>query len=337
MAAQLPLYRHPTLTVLIDDDRSSLVCLQFQIEHSLAKKTFNKARAALEWIAASFKRAARIGGPVDVREYSEDGGQRHSSVDRELEQIYRYVGDPQRFAMPAVVVIDYSMPDMNGVEFCEAVAHYPCKKILFTSLADDKTGIDAFNRGLIQRFQKKQEPDSLDRLEIAIDEMQVQYFIELSRAQADRLKPEAFAFLSDASVALLVRDLCDRYGFVEYYLFSNPAGFLFFDADGHPTLMVVQTAAALAAQHQAARAGGGMDSALLDDLRECRVVPFFPTVDGMWRHTLDGAPAAYCKLAQVCRGDEDFYWALFELPAHYKKQAPYSHARFLREHVALGA
>jgi hypothetical protein len=31
------------------------------------------------------------------------------------------------------------MPQMNGLEFCAAVAHLPCKKILFTGAADERS------------------------------------------------------------------------------------------------------------------------------------------------------------------------------------------------------
>jgi CheY-like chemotaxis protein len=46
-----------------------------------------------------------------------------------------------------VLVVDYSMPQMNGVEVCEALRHLPCKKILFTGAADEKVAVERLQSG----------------------------------------------------------------------------------------------------------------------------------------------------------------------------------------------
>ena len=331
--AVLPLYRHPTMTVLIDDDRSSLAVLQHQIDSSVAKKTFNMARSALAWITNAFGAAARIGAAVEVHV----DGMAWNDTSTELRQIYRYVGDPQRFTLPSVVVIDYSMPDMDGIAFCQAVAQYPCRKILFSSLANDKVGINAFNRGLINRFIRKQDADALDQLEAAIEELQLDYFIDRSRASAQLLDQRVFGFLNDLAVSQLVASLCDRYGFVEYYLFTNPSGFLCFDADGNPTLLTIQNDYAIET-HIARLVSEGVQSSAIEEMRARSVVPFFHTNDGMWQRSLGADVGLFCKAAQVCHGEgESYYWALFDLPEQYRHGTPYSHAQFLRQHVPTGS
>lgn len=334
MAAQIPVYRHPTMTVLIDDDRTSLVTLQYQIDTSIATKTFNRARVALTWIVECFNKVVQLGDMSASRvDAQSEALVAVGGVDDALEQIYHYVGKPERFLLPTVVVIDYSMPDMDGLDFCVAAHDLPCKKILFTALADDKTAIDGFNRGLINKFIRKQDPDALDRLEAAIDVLQADYFLERSRVAAARLDARDFGFLNDAVVASLIRKLRDTYGFVEHYLFSYPTGLLFFDAGGHATLLVIQTQASLEAHVNTAVARGASTEAVAP-LAQHRAVPFFHTPDGMWGAQLPGQIGDYVKAAQQCLGDEDYYWALFELPLHYQKGMPYSHAQFLREHIA---
>ena len=337
MAAQIPVYRHPTMTVLIDDDRTSLVTLQYQIDTSLATTTFNRARNALAWIVECFNKVVQLGDASASRvDAQSEAIVAVGGADEALEQIYHYVGKPERFLLPTVVVIDYSMPDMDGLEFCVAAHDLPCKKILFTAQADDKTAIDGFNRGLINKFIRKQDPDALDRLEAAIDVLQADYFLERSRAVAARLDVRDFGFLSDAVVANLVRKLRDTYGFVEHYLFAYPTGLLFFDAGGHATLLVIQTQDSLDAHVKAALAHGATTEDVAP-LTDGRAVPFFHSTDGMWNAQLPGQLGEYIKAAQRCLGDEDYLWALFELPLHYQKSMPYSHAQFLREHIAARA
>lgn len=332
MAAQLPLYHHPTMTVLIDDDRSSLVCLQYQLDPAIAKKTFNKARAALDWVTERFLSALQIRPPLQLAD-DPDAPTAVRNIDHELEHIYRYIGGPERFSLPAVVVIDYSMPDMDGIEFCQEAVDLPAKKILFTSLGDDGVAIDAFNHGLISRFVRKRDADAIDQIERNIEELQYDYFLEQTGEHVGRLDMRRFGFMHDRAVRALLKDVCDRYGYVEFYLLTCPTSYLLFDEHGRSTLLIIQTRASLREQSWAVFNSGS--PALVEDLAACRVVPFFHSQDGLWHADMPGDPAAYCKPAQICHGeDDDYYWALFEAPAHFAKGTPYSHAQFMAEQGA---
>ena len=46
----LPLYTHPTLTVLVDDSDSFLRSLSFQLDPIHASKTFHDTTTALHWL-----------------------------------------------------------------------------------------------------------------------------------------------------------------------------------------------------------------------------------------------------------------------------------------------
>ena len=46
----LPIYHHPSLTVLIDDSDSFLRSLSFQLDPALASKAFHDTRSALAWL-----------------------------------------------------------------------------------------------------------------------------------------------------------------------------------------------------------------------------------------------------------------------------------------------
>ena len=64
--------------------------------------------------------------------------------------IHKVIYDSKRFAMKTVVVVDYSMPNMNGLEVCKALEDLPLKFIMLTGKAEPETAIEAFNDGLIQ-------------------------------------------------------------------------------------------------------------------------------------------------------------------------------------------
>lgn len=329
----LPVYQHPTLTVLIDDSQSFLDSLAFQLHPQLARKVFHDTRAALDWLHQAHRHFANINQPIRVNYDEQTLSFERRTVSVEIDQIYRMVTNRQRFLMPSVLVIDYAMPQMDGLAFCQAVQDLPCKKILLTGQADEKIAIDAFNRSLIDRFIKKSDHDALEHLEIEISSLQKVFFIEQSRTLKDLLARHSYIFLSDPAMGALVEQLCSRYGFVEYYLFPNPAGILFFDIQGKPTLMVVETESSLISQFEVAQDQGG-SLELLTALRELRIVPFFSDTGGMYSDAISHDWLSYCLPAKICHGRQEFYWALFDLHAHFLQIPVYSYAEFLRDQSA---
>ncbi|HTD04059.1 MAG TPA: hypothetical protein VK751_09660, partial [Undibacterium sp.] len=51
----LPVYQHPTLTILIDDSQSFLDSLAFQLPPHMARKVFHDTHAALEWLRDAYR------------------------------------------------------------------------------------------------------------------------------------------------------------------------------------------------------------------------------------------------------------------------------------------
>src|ERR1700757_2148321 len=112
----LPVYSHPTLTVLVDDSDSFLKSLSFQLDPMLAAKTFHDTNVALQWLRQSAQRdEAPLHAHFDPPHQPAD----QYNVALDLDRIYRISERRQRFATPSVLVVDYSMPQMNGLEFCE--------------------------------------------------------------------------------------------------------------------------------------------------------------------------------------------------------------------------
>lgn len=326
---QIPVYIHPSLTVLIDDSDTFLRSLSFQLDPMLASKTFHDTSSALQWLTQS---ARPDDVPLQVNFDTQNLPPDHCNVAVDIERIYRISGHARRFAAPSVLVVDYSMPQMNGIEFCEAVRHLPCKKILFTGAADEKIAVNAFNRGLIDRYIKKSDDDALDRLELDIAELQRQFFAEQSETLRDLLVLHHCHFLQDEALAAVVRELSASHGFVEHYIFPNPSGILFFDVEGKGKLMIIETEKGLRAQYEIARDSDAPPS-LLNALLEQRVIPFFsdPDGDGMYAAAIGENWYRYCSAPRVCHGKETYFWALFDLPEHYLDTPVHSYAQYLRE------
>lgn len=333
MNITLPVYQHPTLVVLVDDSRSMIESIVFQMDPMIAVKTFQDAHEALGWLQAVHDVGQGKFLPIRVGYDQEIPSFERRTISLDVDGVYRIALDARRFYASAVVVVDYAMPQMSGLEFCAALKGLPCKKILFTGEGNEMVAVDAFNQGLIDRYLKKGESQVLDRLELEIAALQRAYFVERSGTLKDLLVTHVYSFLSDTVFAALVSELMLEHGFVEHYLFPHPTGVLFLDANGKATLMVVETKASLIAQLECAQDYAAPEE-LLTALRNEAVVPFFWKSGGMYtEQSLDWK--AHCKPAQTCIGHEDYFWALFDLPKTLLDGPVYPYKQFLREVVKL--
>lgn len=309
---QLPIYHHPSLTVLVDDSDSFLSSLAFQLGSSLTSKAFHDTRSAIDWLSAhsccETVQASELSASYDTYPNS----QHQCNVAIDIEKIHHISFQRQRFLTPSVLVVDYSMPQMNGIELCEALRHLPCKKILFTGVADEKVAVDAFNRGLIDRYIKKSDEDALDRLEAEIVALQREFFTCCSAPLRDLLQLHNYSFVGDAAFADQVALVLKEHRIVEYYIFPSPAGLLMYDADGMAQLMVVETEASMTSHYEVA-CDNEAPASLLTALRERVVIPYFRDGDGMYAARHAHAWHKHVAPARLCRGRQNYYWALFKL------------------------
>lgn len=327
----LPIYHHPSLTVLIDDSDNFLRSLSFQLDPTLASVAFHDTTSALAWLSQQTGTPGQAEGALSASFDTYPRKTTQCNVALDLEQIHRISFEARRFLTPSVLVVDYSMPQMNGVELCEAVRHLPCKKILFTGAADEKVAVDAFNRGLIDRYIKKSDENALDRLETEIHALQREYFSARSEPLRDLLALHSYSFVADPAVAALVRELVAEHGIVEHYLYPNPAGLLMYDTEGRAMLLVVETEAGMNAHYEIANDNAAPQS-LLDALQERRVIPYFHDGDGMYMEAFANGWHKYIEPAQVCRGEQNYFWAMFKLEAGVIAKETFSYNEFLRTH-----
>lgn len=333
MLSSLPVYQHPSLTVLVDDSDSFLHSLSFQLDPALASCAFADARHALDWLRQHARLPVCDGIALAPSIDSAERPLDQAGIAFDVDQIFRIVLRPERFQVPTVVVVDYSMPQMNGLEFCQALASLPVRKILFTGAADEKIAVRAFNQGLIDRYIKKSDADALERLEQDIHELQTGYFAAQTAPLRDLLALNGYDFLFDPAFARCARALAARWGAVEHYLYPHPTGLLMIDGDGQARLLVVETDASLQAHIEVARDNKAPPS-FVAALQARDMVPFFHEGDGMYCTSVGDDWQRFCQPAAVCTGTQPYYHALFDLPPGYLPGARRPFAQFLRDQAS---
>jgi FixJ family two-component response regulator len=225
-------YYHPSTVIFVDDNERFLNSFTLLLSEDLAFRTFSETRAALDFINHSHT------VPLDQRCISLMG-KSSGTVRLELALIEQEISNPNRFQEISVVVVDYDMPEMNGLDFCEGIQNPRIKKILLTGVGDEKVAVKAFNEGLIDRFLTKNDPDIARKINAAVLDLQNTYFRDLSTVIQNMLALKSAEFMKDEAFTSLFHSIKAKHDIAEYYYVEEPDGFLMVSRDGSLFRLIV--------------------------------------------------------------------------------------------------
>jgi CheY-like chemotaxis protein len=326
---QIHPFYFPTTAILVDDSAAFLANLSLQLDDALAYKLFDSPLDALVHLNAVNRRPSLTHTYFSKFQDTEELSLTRHVIDLDLDKIHREVYQEQRFEEISVAVVDYAMPEMDGLEFCRNIKHPAIKKILLTGRADEKLAVRAFNEGLIDRFIMKGDSVALTRLNRDISELQQDYFHQVEQVIADALTVGTHSFLHDRLFAKMFRSICRERKVVEFYLCTNPEGMLLLDANGVGTLLLIYTEKELHAQYEIAF-DQAAPQALLDQLKSAESLPYFWTSGGHysaecanWRDFLHPG--------REFQAQQWYHYALVDNPPPFKLKTVISYSAFLNQ------
>lgn len=234
-------FHFPTTVAFVDDSATFLSNLCLQLDSQLAFRLFSAPLEALEFVNGQARP-----GPSDEPLFAPfrdrtDEDVAHQVIALSVDTVRNQVRNATRFLTTSVVVVDYDMPGMNGLDFCRRITDPAVRKILLTGKADEHIAVQSFNEGIIHRFIRKQDEAAVTKLNRAVRELQSAYFDDVCQSIVDTLADSEYAFLRDEALARRVDELCSSLGIVEHYLSYCPCGLLMFDSAGNSYLLIVHT------------------------------------------------------------------------------------------------
>ena len=228
-------YHHPTTVVFIDDNESFLRTLDLELPGGWACKTFTDPQIALDFV----QRAPTLPPLMDRCFTMQRRSPSEALIHLDLNLIAQEINHRDRFARISVVVVDYAMPVINGLEFCAALTDPLLQKAMLTGVADEKIAVAAFNAGLIHRFIPKQSNTGINVIMDFIDDLQQEYFSQYTARLKTTLAIDPPRFLTEPAIATYVEALMQSEGLIEYYLVDDPPGLMLLQANGKIWRLVV--------------------------------------------------------------------------------------------------
>lgn len=227
----------------------------------------------------------------------------------DLQPIYQHVFNPYRFKQNLICVVDYDMPELNGLILsAQLKALFPVQIIMLTGEADHITAVRAFNDHAIDGFVLKSQADYIQLLLQHCQQLHRNAFMTATQPLVSSLILQAKHHpLQDADFTVLFNEICQKHQIVEYYLIDDSGSFLLLDTQGVAHWLLVRTEEDT--RTFAALAEDDEMPALAKKLTQHQIIARYPTLTNItapaqtWKtypaQQLKNKPIYYCLVDQT--------------------------------------
>lgn len=310
MKTKLPLFYFKPAIGWVDDDAAFLDTVQVIFKDHYRLHTFNSPNQTLHYLATYQSPLSQISFKHEFTESDRFGAHHHFPVDINIKNIRNLLDLPEKSQEMAVLIVDYHMPDSNGVELCEKLKHLPIKKILLTGEGTMETAIEAFNQGLIDKFIKK-GCDLTGKLKEYIDELIFDYFYEKSENLISHLEASKPSLLSDPIFVNYFKSWCTHHDIQEFYLINKQGSFLTKSKNGKLAYFIIMSEQEKNEFVKNNDELVDIVNPLLTSMLEGKIIPFFGHDKESWEIELSEWKN-YFHPSQILEGRERYYWTVVD-------------------------
>lgn len=304
----LPLFYFKPTICWVDDDQIFLDavtsvfsqkynCISFQSANA-AKTYFDHYQAPLRNM--SFKK--------ELTEDETFGMSKHLPIDINFSSIDKLISLEGKQEEIAVLVVDYHMNEMNGLELCRRLENFKGKKILLTGEATPETAIEAFNNGLIDKFIRK-SVNSFALLQEYIDSLTYQYFCDKTASLVAHIEAAKASVFTDKQFIEFFKSWCKDHSIVEYYLLNKQGSFAVKDATGKTSYFILQSEEDNAYFAELYDESVGEAAKLVAGVASGKLIPFFGASKEAWQVAESEWPPHFYP-AQELQGREKYFWTV---------------------------
>jgi CheY-like chemotaxis protein len=206
---------YPTTTLVLDDDQSFLTSMEIFLS--------NNTRRFL--CTSKTDHAAKL-----IKESDENNS--HKFLNKEFKPDYyaikNFAKNSHKDKEISALVIDFHMPEINGIDFCKKIENTLCEKILLTADSDQSIAIKAFNDGLIHHYISKQDKNLDILLNKFINQAEINYIKRKFNIFISSINNTDRTFTNKNIQKRLLDFIYDE-NIVEYYMIDNNGSLLCFN------------------------------------------------------------------------------------------------------------
>ncbi|MEM7100763.1 MAG: response regulator [Pseudomonadota bacterium] len=274
-------YYYPTTVCFIDDNASYLESLSLHIPEHWPHRMFHSGSSALVHINRPDKPpsiADRCFSALSAGQMSPSqagpGLNPDTQISVDLSVIEREIARPNRFEDISVLLVDYAMPTMDGLEMCAQVQDPDVRIVLLTGVADEAVAVEAFNQGLIHQYIRKGTAEPQQSTFDTIEALRREYIANCTHGLFAGLRALPASYRQDRSFQTMFETIIKDRHISEYYLVTEPQGYILIDIAGNFSRLVVLNEHELLAQ-QSLLAQFGAPETLQQGLQNQKLIGYF--------------------------------------------------------------
>jgi len=278
--AEIPLFYHPTSIVAVDDDTNLLQTIKGCLSTSGRILTFsrpNRAMQAIETNPGYYEKEKFINSVIDDENYEDI---HHAPADFDITSLARIYKNTERFNEISILILDYDMPEKNGIDFSQQYSNKSFKKILLTGKAAESKVIDAFNAKLIDKYIEKGKENILGELNKCIFELTTSWFNEISLPIKAHLETNNPLPTTDQAFSTYFQAFCLNNNINEFYLIDKRGSYLCVNKEGKHIILLTHTDKSL---NRWIELNQEKKTALLNTVRNREKIPFFGIGKEAWQ------------------------------------------------------
>ena len=222
--SQLPCIYLATQVVMVDDNISFLENIRLSLQDYKNVILFSNPLSALDSL---LKYESKFNTLECMKNLDCDEMDEESALTIDYEHISGLINATEEIS---VLVVDYSMPELNGIEFFKRIKSLKAKKIMLTGEADDQIAVGAFNEGLIDKFIIKGGPNVNETLCRYVNELKRQYFIDTKLNQLVSINSPV---KGSSEYTKLANDWLKKYTINRFYQFNQDGSLIGLDKDNN--------------------------------------------------------------------------------------------------------
>lgn len=306
----VPVFFHRSTIVCVDNNHLILKAISSLLESSHEIKTFPNPIECFQFLDAYTPPLTQIDFLQGCIEHDHYETADHLPVDFNLPALRQIFHYPKRLEEISLLIVDYHLPHMTGLDLCRKLRNSPFKKILLSGETTQDQALDAFNENIIDRFVRKDSQTLSQVIKQFATELTQEYFQERTQAFVSHLEADHKICLSDPVFSRFFQKWRTENHIKEFTLIDKVGTFILIREDEKAFYFIVHTDHSLNNFYTLYDDTVDRDE-LLRAVKLRKHIPFFGIGKESWDVAINEWPSHFYT-PNLLEGREKYYWAVVE-------------------------
>lgn len=236
----IPILSFPFTICCVDDDLLSLKTLERIISNKYPIKMFDDSLKASLFFSNYVSPLSQKLILNSLPEHEDFDTINKIPINFDLDNIINFANQVEHQDEIGILIVDYKMPKINGIDLCKQLKNTSIKKILLTGELDFREATEAFNNQLIDGFVQKDQ-DLAKNILSFIEVFNKTFFIEKTNNIKNYLETNALLPNSDPIfIEFFNRWLIDNQ-IIAHYIIDKNGSCLLINKDKEISYLILHT------------------------------------------------------------------------------------------------